>query len=189
MPRIDDLIDRLGTSQFISTIDLTRGYWQVPVAEENQAKTAFTTPFGLYQFKVMAFGLHGAPATFQRLMDQVVRGLDDFSAAYLDDLVIYSETWEDHLQHLHQILQRLQDAVLTAKAKKCQFGMAHCVYVGHIVGSGTVHPEPTKVQAVREFPTPSTNKQVRAFLGLTGYYRRFIPDYASIAVPLTDLTL
>jgi len=160
----------------------------VPVAEEDQYKTAFTTPFGLYQFRVMPFGLCGAPATFQRLMDSVIRGLSEFSAAYLDDLVIFSKTWEDHLRHIELVLRRLCDAGLTAKPGKCQFGMTKCTYLGHVVGSGCITPEESKVQAVKDFPKPTTKRQVRAFLGLTGYYRRFIPGYASLATPLTDLT-
>ena len=104
MPRIDDLIDQLGKAQYLTTLDLTRGYWQVPVAADVRHKTTFVTPFGLYQFTVMPFGLQGAPATFQRLMDQVLRGVGDFEAAYLDDTVIFSETWEDHLTHVHSVL-------------------------------------------------------------------------------------
>ena len=188
MPRVDELIDRVGKARFISTLDLTRGYWQVPVAVDDRPKTAFATPFGLSQFNVMPFGLQGAPATFQRLMDRVIQGLGDFSAAYLDDLIVFSETWAEHLQHVRTILQRLREAGLTAKARKCHFGADHCVYLGHVVGGGTVHPESTKLQAVRTFPIPQTKKQVQVFLGLTGYYRRFIPNYASVASPLTDLT-
>ena len=188
MPRIDDLIDRLGKVKFITTLDLTRGYWQMPVAGEDQHKTAFVTPFGLFQFKVMPFGLNGAPASFQRLMDRVVDGLQDFAAAYLDDLIIYSTTWEDHLGHFRAILQKLREAGLTAKPVKCQFGMEHCVYLGHIVGGGIVRPEASKVETVKQFAVPETKKQVRAFLGLTGYYRKFIPNYATVAASLTDLT-
>jgi hypothetical protein len=121
-------------------------------------------------------------------MDRVLRGLDEFAAAYLDDVVVFSSTWKEHLDHLRQVMERLQDAGLTVKLRKCQFGMDHCVYLGHVVGSGEVSPEPTKLAAVKTFPVPRTKKQVRVFLGLTGYYRRFIPDYASIAAPLTDLT-
>lgn len=125
---------------YITTMDLTRGYWQVPVAEQDRPKTAFTTPQGLYQFNVMPFGLQGAPATFQRLMDRVLRGLDEFAAAYLDDVVVFSSTWKEHLDHLRQVMERLRDAEVTVK---CQFGMDHCVYLGHVVGSGEVSPEPT----------------------------------------------
>ena len=188
MPRVDDQIDRVGKAKFISTLDLTRGYWQVPVADEDRPKTAFATPFGLFQFNVMPFGLQGAPATFQRLMDGVIQGLGDFSAAYLDDLIVFSETFEEHFHQLRKVLQRLREVGLTAKAKKCLFGADHCVYLGHLVGGGVVRPELTKLSAVEQFPAPTTKKQVRIFLGLTGYYRRFIPHYSSIATPLTDLT-
>ncbi len=133
MPRIENMIDQLGEASFITTIDLTRGYWQVPVAEADRVKTAFITPFGLYQFKRMPFGLQGAPVTFQRLMDRLVHCLTDFLAAYIDDrdLVIFSTSWKDHLQHLRQVLHRLKDAGLTAKPKKCQLAMKTCSYLGH----------------------------------------------------------
>ena len=136
----------------------------------------------------MPFGLQGAPATFQRLMDGVIAGLEDFTSTYLDDVVIFSNTWEDHLKHIRSTLDRICKAGLTVKSKKSQFGADHCVYLGHLVGGGMVQPEAAKVEAVRNFPVPTTKKQVRTFLGLSGYYRRFIPQYASIALPLTDLT-
>ena len=160
----------------------------MPVKPEARSKTAFVTPFGLYQFKVMPFGLSGAPATFQRMMDNLTRGLSESTGAYLDDLVIYSSIWKKHLEHVREVLSRLQGAGLTAKPRKCQFGMSKCIYLGHVVGSGTVSPDPLKLEAIRSFPTPTVKKQVRAFLGLTGYYRRLIPDFASIASPLSDLT-
>ena len=188
MPRIDELIDHLGQAKYITTLDLTRGYWQVPLAGSAKAKTAFATPFGLFQFNVMPFGLQGAPATFQRLMDRVTRGMEEFAAAYLDDLVIHCDTWEEHLSHVRLVLQCLREAGLTVKARKCQFGMEQCLYLGHIVGNGMVRPEMSKVEAISAFATPRTKKEVRVFLGLTGYYRKFIPDFATIAAPLTDLT-
>ena len=188
MPRVDDLIDRLGKARYITTLDLSRGYWQVPVDEESRPMTAFTTPYGLFQFRVMPFGLHGAPATFQRMMDNLLWDVGPYAAAYLDDLIIHSEEWGDHLDQVRTILQKLRKAGLTLKPKKCQFAMAHCAYLGHVVGGGEVRPEDSKVQSVRSFPIPAVKKQVRAFLGITGYYRKFIPEYATLAAPLTDLT-
>ena len=118
MPRIDDLIDRLGGAKFITTLDLTRGYWQVPVSDADREKTAFATPFGLYQFRVMPFGLKGAPATFQRMMDRVLHGMGKFAAAYLDDIVIHSSSWEEHLAHLRAVFEWLRATGLTAKPRK-----------------------------------------------------------------------
>ncbi|KAL5494291.1 hypothetical protein EMCRGX_G015592 [Ephydatia muelleri] len=188
MPRVDELIDRLGQERFISTIDLTRGYWQIPIATKDREKTAFTTPYGLFHFMVLPFGLNGAPACFQRLMDRILKGCEDFAAAYLDDVVIYSISWQEHLRQLEEVLSRIRRAGLTIKASKCQMGMEECLYLGHTVGSGVVRPEVDKLEAVRLFPVPKTKRQVRTFLGLTGYYRKFIPDYASISAALSDLT-
>ena len=188
MPHVDDLIDRLGQAKFISALDLSKGYWQVPIAEESKPKTAFITPFGLYQFHVMPFGLQGAPATFQRLMNRVLLGFEDFSAAYLDDIIIFSETWNDHLHHLRQVLESLKSAGLTVKMRKCQLGMDECSYLEHVVGNGMVRPEAGKLSAIQNFPTPHSKKDVKVFLGLSGYYRKFIPDYSAVAAPLTDLT-
>lgn len=139
MPRIDELIDRLGKSKYISTLDLAQRYWQVPMAEESQHKTAFTTPCGLYQFRVMPFGLQGAPATFQCMTDTVVRGMESIPAAYLDDLVIFSISFAEHLKHLWRVLERLREAGLAAKAKKCQIRMERCTYLGHVVGGGNLY--------------------------------------------------
>ena len=187
MPKIEDLIDGLGKAKFITTLDLSRGYWQVPMVEGARHLTAFTTPFGLHQFWVMPFGLKGAPATFQRLMDTVLQGLQGFSAAYIDDLAIHSDSWDHHLRHVRTVLQRLREAGLTAKPKKCQLGMDQCVYLGYVLVNGVIQPERSKLQGVDSFPTPTTKTQVQCFHGLTGYYRKFIPNYASLATPLTNL--
>ena len=148
MPRIEDILDRVGNAKFITTLNLTRGYWHVPVAKEDRHKTAFTSPFGLYQFCVMPFGLNGVPATFQRLMNEVVRDMEKFAHAYLDDLVIFSDTWEEHLVHLEAMLGKLREFGLTANMTKCQWAMAECTYLGHVVGGGQVKPEINKLEAV-----------------------------------------
>ena len=188
MPRIDELIDRVGRAKYVTTLDLTKGYWQVPVAIEDRPKTAFTTPYSLFQFTRMPFGLQGAPATFQRMVDRLLDGLGEFSSAYMDDIIIFSTNWSDHCRHLDSVLKRIQSAGLTVKKRKCQFAMAECLYLGHRVGGGRVAPEDLKVEAIKQFVTPCTKKQVRSFLGLVGYYRKFIPHFASLAAPLTDLT-
>lgn len=159
MPRVDDLVDQVGKSRYVHL---------------NPGSDTFIWVEG------------GTPATFQRLMDCVIHGLN-CAAAYLDDLIIFSESWETHLTHLRMVLEQLRQAGLTAKARKCKFAATECVYLGHIVGSGVVKPEKDKTVAVRQFSTPET-KEVHSFLGLTGYYRRFIENYSAIAVPLTDLT-
>ena len=136
----------------------------------------------------MPFGLHSAPATFQRMMNHVLRGCEQFAGAYLDDVVIHSKTWQEHLQHLQEVFSRLENAGLTVKVQKCQFGQAEAQYLGHVIGGGRVKPDPGKLRAVGSYPRPLTKKDVRAFLGLVGYYRRFIPEFAKTAAPLTDLT-
>lgn len=151
MPHIDNLIDLLGKAKYISTLDLTRGYWQVPLAEDARPKTAFVTPSGLYHFNVMPFGLKGAPASFQRLMDGVIRGLDSMYAAYIDDVVIFCSSWEEHLSHISREFTRLREAGLTAKPSKCTLGATTCTYLGHVVGNGVVRTEPSKLQAVANF--------------------------------------
>ena len=130
----------------------------------------------------MPFGLKGAPASFQCLMDNVIRGLDSMSAAYIDGVIIFSTSWEDHLGHLSRVFTRLREGGLTAKPSKCTLGATTCTYLGHVVGNGVVRTEPSKLQAVANFPVPQTKTHV------TRYYRRFIPNYATLAAPLTDLT-
>ncbi|XP_078234087.1 uncharacterized protein LOC144583660 [Pogona vitticeps] len=188
MPRLDNLIETIGGCRFISSLDLVKGYWQLRIDPRDQEKTAFCSPFGLYEFRVLSFGLRNAPATFQRLMDQTLAGLNDFTVAYIDDIGIFSNTWEDHLIHLELVLQRLSAAGLTVKASKCQLGSPEIKYLGHMVGGGMIKPLEAKIEAVRDWPRPNTKKKVKSFLGLVGYYRKFIPRFSEIAAPLTDLT-
>ncbi|XP_042320340.1 uncharacterized protein LOC121929090 [Sceloporus undulatus] len=188
MPRVDELLEKLGRAKYLSSIDLTKGYWQVALAEESKHRTAFITHMGLFEFNVLPFGLRNAPATFQRLVDSLLRGCGDFAVAYLDDIAIFSDSWEDHLKHLETVFQRIQEAGLTIKAKKCQFVLERVTYLGHEVGQGTITPLQAKVEVIQDWPRPKSRKQVQSFLGLSGYYRRFVPHYSQIAAPLTDLT-
>ena len=185
MPRIEDILDWVGKAKFITTLDLTHGYWQVPIAEEDRHKTAFiTSPFGLYQFCVMPFRLNGAPATFQRLMNKVVQDMKKFTHAYLDDLIVFGDSWTEQLGHLKTILEKLWEFGLTAKLAKCQWAMAECTYLD----GGYVKPEINKLEAMENFPIPKTKKEVRSFFRFTGYYRCFIKEHVSMTVSLTNLT-
>ncbi len=188
MPRVDELLDRLGTARFYSTLDLTKGYWQIPLSPLSKEKSAFTTPFGLHQFVTLPFGLFGAPATFQRLMDKILRPHTAYAAAYLDDIIIYSQDWQRHMVHLREVLRALRGAGLTANPKKCAIGRVEVRYLGFHLGHGQVRPQIDKTAAIAACPRPKTKKEVRQFLGLAGYYRRFIPDYSELTSPLTDLT-
>ncbi len=174
MPRVDELLDRLGTARFYSTLDLTKGYWQIPLSPISKEKTAFTTPFGLHQFVTLPFGLFGAPATFQRLMDRILRPHAAYAAAYLDDIIIYSNDWQRHMEHLRAVLRALRVAGLTANPKKCAVGWVEVRYLGFHLGHGQVRPQINKTAAVATCPRLKTKKEVRQFLGLAGYYRRFV---------------
>ncbi|KAL3967106.1 alpha-2-macroglobulin-like protein [Sarotherodon galilaeus] len=188
MPRVDDLLERVGSARYITTLDLCKGYWQVALAPEAKELTAFKTPFGMYQFKVMPFGLQGAPATFQRLMDHVLRDVSAFSAAYLDDVVVYSQSWEEHVIHLQKVLRSIRMAGLTINPKKCSIAKREVEYLGFVVGSGKIKPQVGKIEAIQSFPVPTTKRKVRGFLGLVGWYRKFIPSFAERSTVLNDLT-
>lgn len=188
MPRVDRLSERLGRAKYLSTLDLCKGYWQVPLKPECKELTAFKTPFGHFQFRVLPFGLHGAPATFQRMMDQILQGAEMFAAAYLDDIIIFSQSWEEHRGHLQEVLKRIKTAGLTIRPDKCALAKAETQYLGYVLGHGVVRPQVGKIQAIKNAERPVTKKQVRSFLGLVGWYRRFVPNFSARAVALTNLT-
>ena len=157
------------------------------IDEESIPITGFVTPFGHFEWNFMPFGLRNAPATFSRLAAKLAKGLESFSAAYLDDFVIFSNTWSEHLDHIRQVLSRIRQAGLTLNIAKCEFAKAEIDYLGHHIGLGKVQPRAKKVEALLHFERPTTRKQLQAFLGLAGYYRRFIPHFADIASVLSDL--
>lgn len=189
LPRIDESLDSLARGNLISTIDLARGYWQVTVAESSRPKTAFVSHCGLFQFRVLPFGLCNAPATFQRLMNTVLAGLVYKTCAiYLDDIVVASPTFQQHLTDLSEVLSRLESAGLSIKLSKCQFCRSELTFLGYNVSSKGIKPNEGKVKAITNFKAPTTVREVRQFLSLTSYYRRFIIDYARHAEPLFALT-
>ncbi|CAM5151673.1 unnamed protein product [Natator depressus] len=171
MPHTDELLEKLGWAQFISTLDLTKGYWQVPLDESAKERSAFITHVGLYEFNVLPFGLRNAPATFQKLVDSLLVGLGEYAITYLDNVAIFSDSWAEHLEHLQKVFERIREAGLTVKAKKCQIGLNRVTYLGHQVGQGTINPLQAKVDAIQKRPVPKSKKQVQSFLGLAGYYR------------------
>lgn len=186
LPRIDETLDALGGARFFSTLDLASGYWQVEVTEEDKPKTAFTTGKGHYEFNVMPFGLSNAPATFQRLMDLVLTGLQyEECLVYLDDVIIFSSTFEEHMSRLRSVFSRLVAAGLKLKLSKCHLLCGRVKYLGHVVSQSGLQPYMLKVSAVREYPVDVT--QLRSFMGLAGYYRRFVEGFSQVTSPLFKL--
>ncbi|GJV43572.1 putative reverse transcriptase domain-containing protein [Tanacetum coccineum] len=189
LPRIDDLFDQLQGACCFSKIDLRSGYHQLRVREEDIPKTAFRTRYGHFEFTVMPFGLTNAPAIFMDLMNRVCKPyLDKFVIVFIDDILIYSKSEEEHEVHLKTILDLLQKEKLYAKFSKCEFWLQEVQFLGHVVNHDGIHVDPSKVESVKNWKTPESSTEIRSFLGLAGYYRRFIENFSKIAKPLTLLT-
>ena len=188
-PRIDDLFDQLQGSKVFSKIDLRSGYHQLRIKESDIPRTAFRTRYGHYEFLVMPFGLTNAPAVFMDLMNRVFRPfLDHFVVVFIDDILVYSRSESEHAEHLRMVLQTLRDQRLYAKFSKCQFWLREVTFLGHVISAEGVYVDPQKVEAVLNWERPTNVTEIRSFLGLAGYYRRFVEGFSKIATPLTRLT-
>ncbi len=189
LPRIDDSLDRLSGAKWFSTLDLQSGYWQVKMAPEDQAKTAFITSQGLYEFKVMPFGLANAPATFERLMERILKGLQwETCLVYLDDVVVFAQEFDQAIDRLDTVFSRLEAAGLKLNPNKCNLFQKEVAYLGHVVSENGIATDPEKISAVESWPIPRCVTELRSFLGTCSYYRKFILGYANIARPLHILT-
>ena len=167
MPRAEEMFEKMGNGSVVSTLDLAKGYWQISMAPDSREKTDFATPFGIYEFEVMSFGLYSAAATLQRTMNHVLRGCQNFAQAYWDDIIVLSSSWQrEHLQHLWEVLVPLQQAGLTVKLKKCCFGQTHTCYLGHVIGGGEVRPDHEIIQSIRDYPSRRLRRMYTPFLDL-----------------------
>ena len=185
LPRIDDLFDQLQIAKYFSSIDLQSAYYQVRLKPKDIPKTAFTTPMGLYEFKVLCFGLTNAPGTFQNIMNDVLRDvLGKFVLVYLDDIVIFSKTREEHYRHLNIVLYLLKEHQLYANLSKCKFVQRELQFLGHIVGGQGLQVDPKKVSVVKDWPVPNNRTELQKFWGLANYFRKFMMGWANLVAPL-----
>ena len=187
LPKIDEMYAKLKGAKVFSTIDLRSGYHHIALGKSSRAKTAFVTPFGKYEFLMVPFGLAQAPAYFQLLMNKVLKGLK-FAMTYLDDIIIFSQDELQHLEHLEIVFSRLWEAGLKMKHSKCDFFKSEIHYLEHLISPEGISPLPNKLDSIRHMPVPNSAKEIKQFLGLTGYYRKFVPRFADISRPLTTLT-
>jgi hypothetical protein len=188
LPRIDDILDAMNGAKYFSSFDFLSGYWQIEMDELDKEKTGFITIYGLFEWNVMPMGLCNSPSTFQRAMDDLLRRFKwAFCLVYIDDVIIYSKTEEDHLHHIDLFLNLIEENGFKMKAKKCQLFKEKLHFLGHVVSSNGIEPDPDKVQAIDALSPPKNIKDVQTLLGLPGYYRRFIHKYAVIVAPIVAL--
>lgn len=189
MPTIDAVLQSMAGKRFFTTLDLYSGYWQIPLAEDAREKTAFAISEGLYQFRVTPFGLSTSPAVFQRMMDTVLHDLlGDEVFCYIDDIMICTQSRERHLELLHVVFARLIEAGLRLKAEKCVLMESRVSFLGHMIDEAGVHTDPRKTEAIRKYPTPKNVKELRTFLGMAAFYRKFCLNFAKTASVLHELT-
>ena len=189
LPRIDDLFDRLRGATCFSKIDLRSGYHQLRIREEDIPKTAFVTRHGSFEFLVLPFGLTNAPAVFMDLMNRIFEEfVDHFVIVFIDDILVYSASAVEHEEHLRMVLETLRRHQLYPKFSKCEFWLQEVKFLGYVVSASGVAVDPSKVEAMLDWKLPTTVTEVSSFMGLAGYYRRFIQDFSKIATPLTKLT-
>ena len=188
LPNFDQLCAQLRGAKVFTTLDLRSGYYHIELGKDSQAKTAFITPFGKDEFNMVPFALEQAPAYFQALISKVLKGLHKFAVAYLNDIIIFSKDEEEHLQHLRIIFQRLKEAGLKLKRSKCDFMKTQIQYLGHLISSNGIQLLPEKLRSIKNMPAPRSPKEVKQFLGLAGYYCKFIPRFSDLSRPLTRLT-
>jgi len=187
MTNSEELLSRVAGARYLTKIDLTKSYLQIPLSKESQKYTCFQTPFGVFRYLTMPMGLKCASATCQRLMDRILRGSHKYAGTLIDDILVYSRSFEEHLRHVGDVLDRIQRAGLTANAKKCHFSSDRIKILGHVVQNGLICPDPDKVAVIASWPRPKNKTQLKSFLGLVNFVRSYIPDYAAIAHPLTEL--
>ena len=187
LPKINEMYVKLEGTKVFSTIDLRSGYHHIALRKSSRAKTAFVMPFGKYEFLMVPFGLAQAPAYFQLLMNKVLKGLK-FTMTYLDDIIIFSQDESQHLEHLEIVFSHLQEAGLKIKRSKCDFFKSEIHYLGHLISPEGISPLPNKLDSINHMPVSNSAKEIKQFLGLTGYYRKFVPRFADISRPLTTLT-
>jgi hypothetical protein len=189
IPRLDDMLDELSGSTIFTKIDLRSGYHQIRMKLGNEWKTAFKTKFGLYAWLVMPFGLHNAPSTFMCLMNEVLRSfIGKFVVVYFDDILIYTKSLDEYIDHLRAVFGALREARLFANLEKCTFCTDRVAFLGYVVTPQGIEVDAAKIEAIKSWPIPTTLIQLRSFLGLTGFYRCFVRDFSTIAAPLNDLT-
>src|SRR6266511_3970871 len=188
LPNINETCSRFWGSRWFTSLDLALAYWQVLVRKKDRKKTAFKTRNGQYQFRVMPFGLCNAPATFQRLMNKILRPyIGKFVEVYLDDVIIHSRSKEEHIKHVRAVLQKIREANLKLKPSKCKWFEQELTFVGHVIGINGIRPDPKNIEKIKNAQVPYNTTQLRGFLGLAQYYRQYVKDYADVAGPMYDI--